>query len=221
MTSEYNAAQRLLHKIKQNVNAFDLNEGSNDDTAGVVVQGAIAVDLQTLEKRIGEYRLLGRQEGNERKRKMMLDRANAMGEEREKLGRRFDKLKQLKSERQELMQNRTELFQRTSAASREPPMDTAIEMGAPTQNEQMFWDRSENALDGMITQGLASLENLREQRGFLDNARRRIISADSTLGLSRTVITYINRRTTQDKIILVAGMVATCFGIYLIIHYFG
>ncbi|KAJ1663510.1 protein transport protein bos1 [Coemansia sp. RSA 1813] len=216
MTSEYNAAQRLLHKIKQNVSDFDLSEGDNNKAA---VQGAIAVDLQTLEKRIGEYRILGRQEGNERKRKMMLERASAMTDEHSQLGRRFEKMKQLKTERQENAQNRAELFQRNPTAGTREPMDTAIDMGV--QNEEAFWDRSENALDGFIAQGLASLESLREQRGFLDNARRRILNADSTLGLSRTVITYINRRTTQDKIILVAGMVATCFGIYLIIHYLG
>ncbi|KAJ2397693.1 protein transport protein bos1 [Coemansia sp. RSA 2559] len=225
MTSEYNAAQRLLHKIKQNVSDFDLSEGnsSNNDasgggsSSGVVMQGAIAVDLQTLEKRIGEYRILGRQEGNERKRKMMLERASAMSEEHGQLSRRFEKLKQLKTERQEHAQNRAELFQRNPTARE--PMDTAIDMGP--QNEDAFWERSEHALDGFIAQGLASLESLREQRGFLDNARRRIMNADSTLGLSRTVITYINRRTTQDKVILVAGMVATCFGIYVIIHYIG
>ncbi|KAJ2661808.1 protein transport protein bos1 [Coemansia sp. RSA 1200] len=223
MTSEYNAAQRLLHKVKQNVSDFDLAADSPGDiNGGLVAQGAIELDLETLDKRIAEYRVLGRQEGNERKRKTMLDRAGAMSEERDQLARRFGKLKQHKTTRLEHAQNRAELLQRNPAIA-EPAADTAIDMDMHHHQDagDAFWDRSELALDGFIAQGLASLDSLRDQRGFLHNAHTRIINADNTLGLSRSVITYINRRTTQDKIILAVGMLATCFGIYFIIHYFG
>ncbi|KAJ2511161.1 protein transport protein bos1 [Coemansia sp. RSA 1939] len=222
MTSEYNAAQRLLHKVKQNVSAFDLAADSPGDTSGGhVAQGAIELDLETLDRRIAEYRVLGRQEGNERKRKTMLDRAGAMSEERDQLARRFGKLKQHKTVRLEHAHNRAELFQRNPAVAESVAADTVIDMGMHSHDEGAFWDRSEQALDGFIAQGLASLDSLRDQRGFLRNAHARIINADNTLGLSRSVITYINRRTTQDKIILAVGMLATCFGIYFIIHYFG
>ncbi|KAI8324295.1 V-snare-domain-containing protein [Martensiomyces pterosporus] len=215
MTSEYNAAQRLLHKIKENISDFELS-GSGDTS---VVQGAIALDLQTLSKRIAEYRIIGRQDANERKRKLMLDRASAMADEHEQLKRRFEKLKLRKTEQSAYEQQRSELFQRSTAAGTQAQLDTAIVMDP--QGEDAFWNRSEQALDGFIAQGVASLDNLREQRGLLKGAHKRILNADSTLGLSKSVITYINRRTTQDKIFLVAGMVVTCIGIYFIIHYFG
>ena len=48
-----------------------------------------------------------------------------------------------------------------------------------------------------------------------------MLNVNSFLGLSKTVIRNINRRTTQDKIILFGGMTMTIFFIYLIIHYFG
>ncbi|KAJ1652030.1 protein transport protein bos1 [Coemansia sp. RSA 1836] len=211
MTSEYNAAQRLLHKIKQNVSEFELN--SNGKTE--VVEAGVTQDLQTLSKSITEYRILGRQESNERKRKTMLDRATAMADDHELLKRRFEKLKLRKSEQATYKQERNELFQPV-ATSGGQMMDTAI-----TVDEDAFWGRSERALDGYIAQGMASLDNLREQRGLLQEARRRIWNADSTLGLSRSVITYINRRTAQDKIFLAAGMVVTCLAIYFIVHYFG
>ncbi|KAI9506253.1 protein transport protein bos1 [Coemansia spiralis] len=214
MTSEYNAAQRLLHKIKESVSDFELDRGESTDAA---TQGAITLDLQTLGKRIAEYRILGRQEVNERKRKMMLDRASSMAEDHEQLKRRFEKLKQQKANRETHTQNRSELFQRNPTAGSREPMDTTIVM----DSQEDFWGRTEQTLDGFIAQGVASLDNLREQRGFLQNAHRRILNADNTLGLSRTVITYINRRTTQDKIILAAGMTLTCIGIYFIIHYLG
>ncbi|KAJ2887685.1 protein transport protein bos1 [Coemansia aciculifera] len=208
MTSEYNAAQRLLHKIKQSVSEFELNGGGNSPA---VVVAAVTQDLQTLSKGITEYRLLGRQESNDRKRKTMLDRATAMANDHELLTRRFEKLKARKTEQAAYTQARAELF----------VGQTSPDTAAITVDEDAFWDRSERALDGYIAQGMASLEGLREQRGLLQEARRRIWNADSTLGLSRSIITYINRRTAQDKIFLVAGMLLTCLGMYFIVHYFG
>ncbi|KAJ2492187.1 protein transport protein bos1 [Coemansia sp. RSA 2050] len=205
MTSEYNAAQRLLHKIKQSVSEFELNNSVSSTT---VVEAAVAQDLQTLSKSITEYRILGRQESNERKRKTMLDRASSMADDHELLKRRFEKIKLRKNERETLTQGRNELLHGAA--------ETAI-----TVDEDAFWNRSERALDGYIMQGMASLDNLREQRGILEGTRRRLWNAGGTLGLSRSVIGYINRRTAQDKIFLVAGMLLTCVGIYFIVHYFG
>ncbi|KAJ1998063.1 protein transport protein bos1, partial [Coemansia thaxteri] len=208
---EYNAAQRLLHKLKKGVSEFELSSSNSE-----VVVASIAQDLQTLSKGVTEYRILGRQESNERKRKMMLDRASSMADDHELLKRRFEKLKLRKTQQETYTQERGELLHRNSGAAGTGQLDTAIEM-----DEDAFWNRSERALDGYIAQGVASLESLREQRGLLQNARQRILNADSTLGLSRSVITYINRRTTQDKVFLVAGMIVTCIGIYFIVHYFG
>ncbi|KAJ2808306.1 protein transport protein bos1 [Coemansia guatemalensis] len=215
MTSEYNAAQRVLHRIKQNVDAFDLNNSSDN----AVTQAAIVQDLQTLDTRISEYRLLGRQESNQRKHKMMLDRVTHMSEEQEQLRRRFEKIKKRREDHAAYNDQRTELFQRTSGTAARTQMDTTIMMDP--QDEASFWSRSEQALDGYIAQGVASLDSLREQRGILNEAHKRILNADNTLGLSRSVITLINRRTTQDKIILTGGMLFTCICIYFIIHWFG
>ncbi|KAJ2844678.1 protein transport protein bos1 [Coemansia brasiliensis] len=215
MTSEYNAAQRVLHKLKQDVSELDLLATTEDAT---VIQGAIAQNLQTLSKRITEYRSVGRQEANERKRTTMLDRASTMADEHEQLKRRFEKIKQRRASQTTYTNERNELFQRTQNSGR-TQMDTAIVMDP--QDEEAFWHRSEQALDGYIAQGMASLQNLREQRGLLHDAHRRILNADDTLGLSRSVIKLINRRTTQDKIILGGGMVVTCILIYFIVHLFG
>ncbi|KAI9473042.1 hypothetical protein BX667DRAFT_396910 [Coemansia mojavensis] len=213
MTSEYNAAQRVLHKLKQDVSELDLLASMEDAT---VLQGAISQNLQTLSKRITEYRSVGRQEGNERKRTTMLNRASTMAEEHEQLKRRFEKIKQQRTLQTTHTEERNELFQRTHSGRAQ---DTAIVMDP--QDEEAFWSRSEQALDGYIAQGMASLQNLREQRGLLHDAHRRILNADDTLGLSRSVIKLINRRTTQDKIILGGGMLVTCILIYFIVHLFG
>ncbi|KAJ1674827.1 Golgi SNAP receptor complex member 2, partial [Spiromyces aspiralis] len=113
--------------------------------------------------------------------------------------------------------NRGELFQRSDGSR--VRYDTAIAIDA--QDESAFWTRSEAAVDGFISQGVSALENLREQRQMLKNARRNMFNVQGALGLSRTVIRNINRRTTQDKFILFGGMILTCFLIYLIIHYLG
>ncbi|KAJ2775833.1 protein transport protein bos1 [Coemansia javaensis] len=216
MASEYNAAQRVLHQVKQNVSDFELGRSNGSDASAV--QAAIAQGLETLGQRIAEYRILGRQETNERKRKTMLDRATAMGDEHEQLKRRYEKLRQRRAEQALHASERHELFQRGAGAARAPVGAAVV---VDLHDEDAFYRRAEQDLDGYIAQGMASLENLREQRGFLNNAHQRILSAAETLGLSRTVITMINRRTTQDKIILGAGMAVTCASIYFILQFFG
>ncbi|KAJ1936003.1 hypothetical protein EC988_008318, partial [Linderina pennispora] len=131
MTSEYNAAQRLLHKIKQNVSEFELDTRTDSQ----VLQAGIAQDLQTLGKKIAEYRILARQDTNERKRRMMIDRATAMADDHENLKRRVEKIKQHKQNQTTYSHERAELFQRPNASQ---PMDTAITMDGP-QGEDAFY----------------------------------------------------------------------------------
>lgn len=60
--------------------------------------------------------------------------------------------------------------------------------------EHTFLQESENAIDGYLAQGKAVLENLVEQRQILRGTRRRLVGAAETLGLSRDVIGWVERR---------------------------
>ena len=67
--------------------------------------------------------------------------------------------------------------------------------------------------------GANILSNLRDQRGTLKGAQRKMLDLLTTLGLSNTVLRLIDRRTHQDKFILFGGMLLTCIIMFLVWKY--
>lgn len=61
--------------------------------------------------------------------------------------------------------------------------------------EHSFIDSTENQLDAFIAQGREVLDNLVDQRNMLKGTQRRLLDAANTLGLSRDVISWIEKRT--------------------------
>jgi len=108
--------------------------------------------------------------------------------------------------------------------------------------EHSFIQNTENALDDFIAQGRAVLDDLVDQRNVLKGTQKRLLDAANTLGMSRDVISWIERRrfgtlfilisrgadidpfstpSTQDMYIFLVGVIFTFFCFYLILRYFG
>lgn len=87
--------------------------------------------------------------------------------------------------------------------------------------EHSFIQQTEAQLDAFIAQGREVFGNLVEQRGILKGTQRRLRDAATTLGLSRDVIGYIERRSTQDNIIFAVGALFTLVCFYYIYKWFG
>jgi golgi SNAP receptor complex member 2 len=64
------------------------------------------------------------------------------------------------------------------------------------------------------------LDNLRSQRETLKGARKRLLDIGGTLGLSNHTMRLIEKRVTEDKYVMITGMVITSLVIFLIIYYF-
>ncbi|EKM81051.1 hypothetical protein AGABI1DRAFT_71796 [Agaricus bisporus var. burnettii JB137-S8] len=88
-------------------------------------------------------------------------------------------------------------------------------------DEHTFIHNTDSKLDEFLAQGREVLDNLVDQRKMLKGTRKRLLDAANTLGLSRQVIGWIERRSTQDTYIFFGGAVFTFFCFYLIWHYFG
>lgn len=88
-------------------------------------------------------------------------------------------------------------------------------------HEHSFLQGAETRLDDFLAQGREVLDNLVDQRTMLKGTQRRLRDAANTLGLSRDVIGWIDRRSTQDMYIFWAGAVFTFFCFYLIWRYLG
>ena len=61
-------------------------------------------------------------------------------------------------------------------------------------HEHSFIQNTDSRLDDFIAQGRAVLDDLVEQRDVLKGTQRRVLDAANTLGLSRDVIGWIERR---------------------------
>jgi len=79
---------------------------------------------------------------------------------------------------------------------------------------------SNRAMDDLIGHGSNIISNLRDQRGMLKGAHRRILDISNTLGLTNTVMRLIEKRTDQDKIIMFVLMVVCCIIMYCVWKYF-
>lgn len=88
-------------------------------------------------------------------------------------------------------------------------------------NEHTFIQNTEARLDEFLAQGSMVLNDLVDQRNMLKGTKRRLIDAANTLGLSRNVIGWVERRSTQDMYIFIAGAIFTFFCFWLIWHYLG
>ncbi|KAN0060075.1 Protein transport protein bos1 [Thecaphora frezii] len=87
--------------------------------------------------------------------------------------------------------------------------------------EHTFIEQTEAQLDAFIAQGREVFGNLVEQRSILKGTQRKLLDAANTLGLSRDVIGYIERRSTQDNIIFAVGAIFTLVCFYYIYKWFG
>ncbi|KAJ3274663.1 Golgi SNAP receptor complex member 2, partial [Blyttiomyces sp. JEL0837] len=98
---------------------------------------------------------------------------------------------------------------------------TAILMMDGLLKENEVLTTSDGRLDEFITLGRSALQELYEQRTILKSTQKRMLDIATSLGLSTTVIRYIERRTKEDKWILWGGIIVSVILMYLILRYFG
>jgi len=88
-------------------------------------------------------------------------------------------------------------------------------------HEHSFIQSTEARLDEFLAQGREVLDNLVDQRNVLKGTQKRLLDAANTLGLSRDVIGWIERRSTQDMYIFLGGAVLTFVCFFFIWWYLG
>ncbi|KZS98156.1 golgi SNAP receptor complex member bos1 [Sistotremastrum niveocremeum HHB9708] len=87
--------------------------------------------------------------------------------------------------------------------------------------EHTFMQNANSQLDDFLAQGKEVLDNLVDQRNVLKGTHKRLLDTAHTLGLSRDVIGWIEKRSKQDLIIFCVGAVFTFFCFYWIWRWFG
>ncbi|EIW82803.1 hypothetical protein CONPUDRAFT_101153 [Coniophora puteana RWD-64-598 SS2] len=88
-------------------------------------------------------------------------------------------------------------------------------------HEHTFLHETETRLDEFLAQGREVLDSLVDQRAVLKGTQRRLLDAANTLGMSREVVGWIERRSTQDMYIFFGGAVITFVCFFFIWKYLG
>lgn len=96
--------------------------------------------------------------------------------------------------------------------------ETTIDLDYSLQHHTQM-NNAHRGVDDMISTGSNVLESLRNQRELLKGARNKMVSIGSTLGLSDHTMRLIERRVTEDKYVMFAGMFVTLIIIGLVIYF--
>ncbi|KAF7225761.1 Golgi SNAP receptor complex member 2 [Nothobranchius furzeri] len=112
---------------------------------------------------------------------------------------------------------REELLSRTfttNDADTSIPIDETLQFNTNLHN-------AHRGMDDLLGSGSSILNGLRDQRSTLKGTHKKMLDVANMLGLSNTVMRLIERRATQDKFIMIGGMLLTCIFMFLVVRYLG
>ncbi|KAI9494486.1 hypothetical protein BDB00DRAFT_761709 [Zychaea mexicana] len=221
MNSLYNHALKQSVALQRDLDKF---ASGQDSSAGL--QGQISASFSTLQRSIDDYVNLAKREDVAVRKETALTRVTKFRRDLQDMRAQFESIKR-QQENQQHEQNRESLLARRggggarSTATDNPyqPMDES--RSAFAMREASFVDSTDAQLDSYIGQAQNLLENLTDQHGILKKTQRKLLDTANTLGLSKNVIRYIERRTAQDKWIFFVGLAITLLALWAIAHYLG
>jgi golgi SNAP receptor complex member 2 len=98
------------------------------------------------------------------------------------------------------------------------PNARGIDQALVRTNESLT--HSSQEVDNMTMLANSVMSNLHQQREHLKNAHRKALDIFNTLGLSRSILQMIERRTSGDKILVYGGMFVVTLLIIVLYYYF-
>uniref|UniRef100_A0A3P8TJA3 Golgi SNAP receptor complex member 2 n=1 Tax=Amphiprion percula TaxID=161767 RepID=A0A3P8TJA3_AMPPE len=109
---------------------------------------------------------------------------------------------------------REELMSRTFTTNLATTLYPTLQLNSNLHN-------AHRGMDDLLGSGSSILNGLRDQRSTLKGTHKKMLDVANMLGLSNTVMRLIERRATQDKFIMIGGMLLTCVFMFLVIRYLG
>jgi len=220
----------------------DLDKMKSGDFSAAL-QGQISASLAALNRTVDDYDSMAKREMIKAKQEKAYTRIQKFRSDYAELRSQFEEVK-ASANNVRLASQRNELFgDPSSSAPRQrftqPPASTTVAESpfaipssstyGPTSqfranhalDEHSFIQNTESQLDGFIAQGREVLDNLVDQRNMLKGTQKRLLDAANTIGLSRSVIGWIEKRTKEDTIIFCVGAVFTFICFWAIWHYLG
>lgn len=205
----YHETNKLLQEVHVNLGHY---EKANKDEASQV-EGHIQNLFDTINSSFGRLEIMVNKELPTRRQNAKL-RLDQLKYDRQHLEAALRNIQHRRYQREEEERQREQLLSQPFR-----PNDEASVMIDHTLQHHTSLQTANREVDHLIGSGNSIIGNLREQRGTLKNAQKRILDIANTLGLSNTVMRLIEKRTFQDKFIFWGGIIVTCIIMYLTIKY--
>jgi len=228
MNSLYALGLRQTSSIQQDVDKIRAGDSS------AALQGQVTASLAAFSRTIDDYDSMAKREMIKAKQEKAFMRVQKFRSDYMELRLQFDGAKRQATDSRSAQQ-RSDLLgppgarQRVGAPSSvsESPFRAATPDPLYQTREQhalrehSFVQNTDSQLDMFIAQGQEVLNNLVDQKNILKGTQKRLLDAANTLGLSREVIGWIERRSTQDTYIFIAGAIVTLTCFYFIWKWLG
>ncbi|XP_064488684.1 Golgi SNAP receptor complex member 2-like [Ornithodoros turicata] len=211
MEQLYHASNSIVADIQQCFKRYETATGSDASDTESTIQAMMSRLMENCER----LSILANKEPIARRQTVKM-RVDELKYEHRHLNAAFSKLQRQRYEREEALRSREELLSRKFSPNSN--QDTSIFIDQSLQFHSRATDANRQ-MDDLISHGGNVLTNLKEQRGTLKGAHRKMLDVVNTLGMSNTVMRLIEKRTYQDKFILFGGMLVTCVIMFLVVKY--
>ncbi|ORZ30442.1 snare region anchored in the vesicle membrane C-terminus-domain-containing protein [Catenaria anguillulae PL171] len=214
--------------LRQNDNLTHLLDRAEVSPLSDQVASQITTSLANLERSLVDYAEFSKREVNTAKREKASLRSKKFGDDLQFMRDRWSRIQARGAQQQIYSDQRSDLFHRSAGAA--APTNGAVSVNIGLANahdsavdyysqEQARLASTESHLDDFLAMGQNVLGNLVEQRHMLKRTHRRMLDAANSLGVSRSLISYIERRGGQDKW-LFWGLVVVSIGLmWLMVKY--
>uniref|UniRef100_H2YWG3 Golgi SNAP receptor complex member 2 n=2 Tax=Ciona savignyi TaxID=51511 RepID=H2YWG3_CIOSA len=213
METLYHQTNRMVHEVQQNMGRLE----TASDHEVYVVENSIKAQIEQIMGNCERLDILVNKEHPTRRQnaRMRVDQVRYDSQHLQAAVRNFEHRRHMKSQQRK----ERDLLLRTTFKTNDEE-NTAINIGDAQINHHTSLMNSHKGIDDLISHGSSVIENLRSQRGTLKGVKTRMLNIANTLGLSNTVMRLIEKRTTQDKLVLFGGMLATSLVMFLLWKYF-
>ncbi|KAG8970014.1 protein transport protein bos1 [Tulasnella sp. 419] len=209
MNSLYSLGLRQTTAIQTDLERLRAGDSS------VALQGQISASLAALNRTVDDYDSMAKREMIKAKQEKAFARVQKFRSDYQELRAQFERTKaeannaRTQAQRGELFGQESpsiarQRFQPQSPSTHSespfalPPASVVGPSSSLRQNhaldEHTFINNTENQLDMFIAQGREVLDNLVDQRNILKGTQKRLLDAANTIGLSRNVIGWIEKR---------------------------
>ncbi|CAG8581574.1 1978_t:CDS:2 [Paraglomus brasilianum] len=214
MNNSYKHALKQINSIREDLDKFDRGED-----VSVGIQGQISAGFTALERTIDEYDSLARREIILVKQEKAFVNLRKLRDDHNELRKLFTATKQREMAKNAANDRSELLGRRHQTSTPEHPFHRDLTREEHALREHSFINETDSKLDEFISYGNTVLNDMYHQNNILKGTQRRLLDAANTLGLSRSVIQYIERRSSQDNWILIIGAGFTLFCMWAIVHY--